>query len=238
MALNATPTREISRVIRVATPQLIRSGLAPCAVLGASLLLAPALVACSSTTTAPVHERNLVVANPVSVSPGLRTNASTAQARSKPTTPARRPGALVRAPRPGDDLSRPPAQGGARSANSSQLNTVIGVAEGPATTTPPPKPKPEPETAPKPQPKPKPNPTPDAWWTVQPSQVAGRIRIVASGLGSNLREAREAAVETGLSELRSKLGSDPQDVTYEQTTVRPESGGRLRGYVLVSCDVP
>jgi hypothetical protein len=68
--------------------------------------------------------------------------------------------------------------------------------------------------------------------------VPGRIRIVASGEGKNLRSARQSAVENGLRELRRRLGADPKGVTYERTTVQSLGAGRLRGYVLVSCDDP
>lgn len=71
-----------------------------------------------------------------------------------------------------------------------------------------------------------------------PSEIPGRIRIVASGVGANLREARQAAVESGLAQLRDRLGSEPEGIRYERTTVRPDGPGRLRGYVLVSCDKP
>ncbi|MFI4896573.1 MAG: hypothetical protein ACIARR_01980, partial [Phycisphaerales bacterium JB059] len=59
-----------------------------------------------------------------------------------------------------------------------------------------------------------------------------------SGEGQNLRSARQSAVESGLRELRRRLGADPEGVTYERTTVQSIGGGRLRGYVLVSCDDP
>ncbi len=211
--------------------------------------LAAMLPACGSTNTAPVRQRDLVVANPVSVSPGLA-NATPSRAQADPEHPRRRPGAIVRAPRPGDDLSAPPKKQASAStppastaqrAADNQIQSTIKVAsaEQPK-ASPPPQPKPDPEPAVNPTPQPTPQPaTSFEWWKVSPASTPGRIRIVASGVGSNLREAREAAVESGLAKLRASLGADPREVTYERTTVQPEGSGVLRGFVLVSCkDAP
>lgn len=202
------------------------------------------LPACGSSGAAPAKRRDLVVAKPVSVSPTLPQRTASTQPKPRAQTqtpsntrqqPARRPGALVKAPRPGDDLSKAPdASTRASSEPSTRAESTIKVASASDTN----KSERQPEAAPKPAPKPDPAPKSANWWASTPDEIPGRIRIVASGVGENLREARQAAVESGLAELRSRLGADPEGVTYERTTVQPAGSGRLRGYVLVSCAKP
>ncbi len=235
----------MSNPVRTRTGASFSAGIARGALCAALFALAPMLSACGSTNSAPVRHRDLVVANPVSVSPTISRPAP----KQASPAPKRRPGAVVRAPRPGDDLSSPPSSAARlRPAGTSEIETSIKVAAGPdqtpkapanpkPTSTPKASPKPTPTTMPTAAP-PRPARQPAEWWKRVPEPAPGRLRIVASGVGENLRAAREAAVESGLAELRAALGSDPTDVTYERTTVQPEGSGRLRGYVLVSCDAP
>ncbi|MEZ6241891.1 MAG: hypothetical protein R3B57_02510 [Phycisphaerales bacterium] len=102
-----------------------------------------------------------------------------------------------------------------------------------ASTPPPARSRPE-STPPQPQPQATPTP-PDDWWLHKPAPVPGRVRLVASATGQTLREARRAAVDEGLKQLREAVGEDPRDVQYELTSVQRDTPGQFRGYVLVSC---
>ncbi|MFI4898727.1 MAG: hypothetical protein ACIARR_13000, partial [Phycisphaerales bacterium JB059] len=151
---------------------------------------------CGSTSNAPVTRRDLVVAKPVSVSPTLprtpraaatpprnppaqstaQTPAQTAARSPSPQAPTpppagRRPGALGKAPRPGDDLSRPPSP-----APGTQVESQIKV----AAADPPPDPAPEPRPTPPPATKPTPH-----WWHVNPPPQPRRNRNVATRDGQN-----------------------------------------------------
>lgn len=89
------------------------------------------------------------------------------------------------------------------------------------------------------QPASQPPPTPpDDWWLHKPAPVPGRIRLVATATGQTLREARRAAVDQGLEDLRQAAGEEPKDVQYELTSVQRDTPGLFRGYVLVSCQAP
>ncbi len=78
----------------------------------------------------------------------------------------------------------------------------------------------------------------DDWWLRTPAPEPGRVRLVASATGQTLREARRAAVDQGVEDLREAIGEEPRGVRFELTSVQRDTPGRFRGYVLVSCAAP
>ncbi len=133
------------------------------------------------------------------------------------------------------ELERAPAQPQAR---ASQPPTRQPAGELTAATRDEPDATPPAQTT-RPQTQPvTPPPASDDWWLRTPAAVPGRVRLVASATGQTLREARRAAVDQGIADLRLAVRGEPGGVVYELTSVQRDTPGRFRGYVLVSCDEP
>ncbi|MFG0275777.1 MAG: hypothetical protein ACF8QF_12050 [Phycisphaerales bacterium] len=79
------------------------------------------------------------------------------------------------------------------------------------------------------------------WWLREPQWAEARLTICAEALGASVRDARRAAVDAGLAELRTLLEQETPDAEVVVTTVRPlpvpaqaPGGMRYVGYVMVS----
>ena len=84
-----------------------------------------------------------------------------------------------------------------------------------------------------------------AWWVDEPQRASGRLYLSVEALGVDVRSARRAAVDAGITALTRALGHDPSDDRVHATTVRPlphrggaNEGMRYIGYVLVSAEAP
>lgn len=79
------------------------------------------------------------------------------------------------------------------------------------------------------------------WWLREPQWAEARLTVCAEALGSSVRDARRAAVDAGLAELRDLLERDAPGAEVVVTTVRPlpvpaqaPGGMRYVGYVMVT----
>jgi hypothetical protein len=79
------------------------------------------------------------------------------------------------------------------------------------------------------------------WWLREPQWAEARLTVCAEALGSSVRDARRAAVDAGLAELRELLERDAPNAEVVVTTVRPlpvpaqaPGGMRYVGYVMVT----
>lgn len=71
------------------------------------------------------------------------------------------------------------------------------------------------------------------WWLLTPVPVEGQLRVIASGSGAKLMDAREQAVNNARDLLARSLGRTPEDSTVERTAAE-EQGGVYTAWVLIS----
>lgn len=80
-----------------------------------------------------------------------------------------------------------------------------------------------------------------SWWIDDPERAGGEVLIAAEALGPDIRAARRAAIDAGVTRLARELGHAPSDWVVKATIIRPlravrgpENVNRFVGYVLVA----
>ncbi|MFT5423941.1 MAG: hypothetical protein ACI89L_001733 [Phycisphaerales bacterium] len=71
------------------------------------------------------------------------------------------------------------------------------------------------------------------WWMRTPAPVVGQLRVIASGSGAKLMDAREQAVSNARDLLARSLGHEPEDSTIERTAAE-ENSGVYTAWVMIS----
>jgi len=79
------------------------------------------------------------------------------------------------------------------------------------------------------------------WWIDGAARRDGKVTVAAEALGADLRSARRAAVDAGISKLAKEIGAEPSDWVVMATMIRPLRAVRgpkgvnhFVGYVLIS----
>lgn len=79
------------------------------------------------------------------------------------------------------------------------------------------------------------------WWIDDLKREHGEVFVAAEALAPDLRAARRAAIDAGVSRLTRELGAPPKDWVVKATMIRPlravrgpESVNKFVGYVLIA----